>query len=77
MNASPVEAREITVAGRHLRWHVCDFARFYRREVRMSTGASQFGQDWASSRAECLICEQCGYVHWFAATRSRDAVGDR
>lgn len=64
---SPSEAREVTVAGHHLRCQVCEFTRFFRREARLSTGAS-FGQDWANSKAECFVCEQCGFVHWFVRT---------
>jgi predicted nucleic-acid-binding Zn-ribbon protein len=63
------EAREVTVAGRQLRCQVCEFTRFYTREASVSTGAT-FGQDWANSKAECFVCEQCGYVHWFMRTRT-------
>lgn len=27
--------------------------------------ASFFNLDWANPTAECRICGQCGYVHWF------------
>lgn len=67
---SNLEAREITVAGRHLRCQVCEYTRFYRREARLTAGASFFGQDWSDSQAECFVCEQCGYVHWFMRTRT-------
>jgi hypothetical protein len=67
---SNLEAREISIAGRHLRCQVCEFTRFYRREARVTTGASFFGQDWANTQAECLVCEQCGYVHWFMRSRT-------
>jgi hypothetical protein len=74
MNSSPLgsnlEAREITIAGRHLCCQVCEFTRFYRREAELSTGASFFGQDWANPKADCYVCEQCGFVHWFVRTRS-------
>jgi hypothetical protein len=69
MSTSPIEAREVTVAGRRLRCQVCEFTRFHRREAQLTTGASAFGQDWTNSKAECLVCEQCGYVHWFVRTR--------
>jgi predicted nucleic-acid-binding Zn-ribbon protein len=69
MTTSSLEAREITIAGRHLRCQICDFTRFYSRESQLTNGAS-FGQDWANSKAECLVCEQCGYVHWFVRTRT-------
>ena len=70
MKSSNLEAREITIAGRHLRCQVCEFTRFYRREAELSTGASFFGQDWTNSKADCFVCEQCGFVHWFVKTRS-------
>ena len=68
MSIPSIEAREVTVAGNPLRCQVCEFTRFYRRESQLTTAAS-FGQDWANSKAECFVCEQCGYVHWFARTR--------
>jgi hypothetical protein len=76
MTTSSLEAREITIAGRHLRCQVCDFTRFYRREAQLTTGASAFGQDWTNAKAECLVCEQCGYVHWFMRTRTIGAAAE-
>jgi hypothetical protein len=67
MTAS-IEAREVRVAGHQLRCQVCDFTRFFRRETRLATGASAFGQDWMNSKADCYVCEQCGFVHWFLPT---------
>jgi len=68
MTLSSIEAREVSVAGHQLRCQVCDFTRFFRREATLSTGASAFGQDWTNSKAECVVCEQCGFVHWFVRT---------
>jgi hypothetical protein len=28
-----------------------------------------FGLDWANRTARCLVCERCGYVHWFLPRR--------
>src|SRR5688572_28585261 len=70
IGATNLEAREITIAGRRIRCQVCEYTRFYRREAEFSTGASFFGQDWANSKADCYVCEQCGFVHWFVKTRS-------
>lgn len=67
---TPVEAREIRIAGRQLRCHMCDYTRFIEREAQLQSAAGMlFGQDWASSKATCMVCEQCGYVHWFLASR--------
>ncbi len=76
MTTSNLEAREITIAGRHLRCQICEFTRFYRREARLTTGASFFGQDWANTQAECFVCEQCGYVHWFMRSRTAGTSTD-
>jgi hypothetical protein len=69
MTTSNLEAREISVAGHPLRCQVCDFTRFHRREAELTTGAAFFGQDWTNSKADCFVCEQCGFVHWFVRTR--------
>lgn len=76
MTASSVEAREVRVAGRQLRCQVCDYTRFYGREARLTTGASLFGQDWTNSKADCFVCEQCGFVHWFVRTRAMSAAAE-
>ena len=69
MTLSNIEAREVRIAGHQLRCQVCDYTRFFRREARLTTGAAFFGQDWANSKANCYVCEQCGYVHWFVRAR--------
>ncbi len=76
MTVSSVEAREVRIAGRQLRCQVCDYTRFFRREARLTTGASLFGQDWTNSKANCFVCEQCGYVHWFVRTRAVGAAAE-
>src|ERR1044072_842671 len=76
MTVSTIEAREGSIAGHQLRCQVCDFTRFYRREARLSTGASAFGQDWTNSKAECMVCEQCGFVHWFVRTHGVTAAAE-
>ena len=76
MTVSSVEAREVRIAGRQLRCQVCDYTRFFRREARLTTGASLFGQDWTNSKANCFVCEQCGYVHWFVRTRALGAAAE-
>ena len=29
-------------------------------------GLTFMGWDWANKAARCLVCERCGYIHWFA-----------
>jgi predicted nucleic-acid-binding Zn-ribbon protein len=53
---------------------VCGHARFSRREVRLdgntSATPSNFGP--VGNVALCVICEKCGYIHWFYPTSNRD-----
>jgi hypothetical protein len=27
--------------------------------------ASFFDLEWTGPRADCYVCAQCGYIHWF------------
>ncbi len=59
-------AREEIVAGEKLCCLVCDNQKFFRRNAQLNTAmATFFNFDWANKSALCLICDQCGYIHWF------------
>lgn len=52
--------------GTNLRCEICKHTRFYRREGKVTTTAmTLFELEWANPSAECMVCESCGYVHWF------------
>jgi hypothetical protein len=62
------EAEEVVLeeTATALRCLVCTHTRFWRRAGLLDTGvASFFGLEWANRRAVCVICENCGYIHWF------------
>ncbi len=62
-------AEEAVVAGVRLRCEICKHTRFYAREGKIQTTAMTFFDlDWANASATCLVCENCGYVHWFLPT---------
>ncbi len=45
---------------------VCGNNLFWRREGQLNTAiASFFKFDWANPSAVCIICSECGYIHWF------------
>ena len=49
-----------------LRCHFCDHDRFFQREGKIqTTGLTFFDLDWLNRSATCVVCERCGYVHWF------------
>lgn len=63
------EAQEIQILGNMLRCEICHHGRFYSREGKIQTTAMTFFDlDWANASATCLVCERCGYVHWFLPT---------
>jgi len=60
------EAEEISILGRTLRREICHHQRFWQRKAQINTAvATFFNFDWANPEATCLVCERCGYIHWF------------
>jgi hypothetical protein len=60
------EPEEVYITDKRLSCHVCSNGRFWRREGQLNTStASFFGFDWANPSAVCIICSECGYIHWF------------
>ncbi len=60
------EAQEIEVMGRALRCEICHHTRFWQRQAQLNTPvATFFNFDWANRSATCIVCERCGYIHWF------------
>ena len=60
----------IEVLGKPLRCEICKGDRFWRREAQLNTAvASFFNFDWANASAVCIVCHDCGYIHWFLPTR--------
>jgi hypothetical protein len=63
----------VYAAERELRCHVCDGNMFYKREGLINTTwATLFKLDPLNESAHCVVCETCGYAHWFA---TRPGVG--
>lgn len=66
-NPEPVA---IEVLDKPLRCEICKHDRFWRREAQLNTAvASFFNFDWANATAVCLVCDACGYIHWFLPKR--------
>jgi hypothetical protein len=52
---------------RELFCHVCEGNMFYKREGLINTTwATFFKLDPLNESAHCVVCETCGYAHWFA-----------
>jgi hypothetical protein len=61
------KAEEMVLSnGTNLRCEICKHTRFYQREGKITTtGMTFFELEWANASAQCMVCESCGYVHWF------------
>ncbi len=45
---------------------VCQHDKFDQRSAQLNTSFASFlGADWLNTSAECLVCDKCGYIHWF------------
>jgi hypothetical protein len=55
------------VAGIDLRCEICRHDHFFERRGQLNTTLASFlNFDWIDPIARCLICANCGYIHWFA-----------
>jgi hypothetical protein len=50
---------------------VCGHERFSRREVKLDLGSPIPDDRPTKSTAFCVVCEECGFVHWFFPTSKR------
>jgi hypothetical protein len=64
------EPQSFVVAGFELRCEICKHTKFLHRRAQMhSAVATFFDVEWATPSADCYVCANCGYVHWFLPTR--------
>jgi hypothetical protein len=60
------EPEAIEVYGKALRCLVCQNPTFYKRTAQLhGRMLTIFNVEWASPTCECMICSECGYIHWF------------
>lgn len=60
------EATTVEIHGVPLKCTVCRNRYFFRRSVMLNTRlATILDVDWINQDATCVICDHCGYIHWF------------
>ena len=60
------EPETAAVKGHPLRCEICHHERFWHRRAQLHTAvASFFNFEWAQPSADCYVCAECGYIHWF------------
>jgi predicted nucleic-acid-binding Zn-ribbon protein len=63
------ESEFVTIAGKSLHCEICGHEKFWQRKAQLNTAVlSFFDLDWANRSATCIVCEKCGYIHWFLPT---------
>lgn len=57
------------VVGNEMNCEICGHNLFFKRKGQINTaGLSFFELDWLNATANCVVCAQRGYVHWFLPT---------
>ena len=60
------EPEPVIVLDKPPRCQVCEGTAFYTRHAALhGAAASFFNVEWASPSCTCVICSNCGYIHWF------------
>jgi hypothetical protein len=60
------EPEPVSVRGKPLRCLACQHDTFYQRRAQLHSGvATFFNIEWASPSCVCVVCSECGFVHWF------------
>ncbi len=60
------EPETIELKGKPFQCQACGNKTFWQREAQLHTGVATFFKlEWASPTCTCIICSDCGYIHWF------------
>ena len=60
------EGKPLNIRGNKIKCTACGNDHFWHRKAQLNTSILTFFKlDWLNKEAECFICDQCGYIHWF------------
>jgi uncharacterized protein with PIN domain len=60
------DPQPVEIRGNPLQCLVCNGKLFRRRQAQLNTAVATFFKfDWANASADCVVCSNCGYIHWF------------
>lgn len=64
------EAKPVEVLGNPMKCEICGHDRSFQGEGKIQTTGMTFLElDFLNPSTDCVVCEQCGFVHWFLPTR--------
>lgn len=54
------------INGQPARCQMCGHDEFHRRKTHVDTALQRsLNPEWSDSPGYCLICDRCGFIHWF------------
>jgi len=66
MSVLKTQPESVQVDGHSLRCLMCAHESFHRRKTHFGTALlSGLNPIWSESQGTCLICDHCGFIHWF------------
>lgn len=66
MTALRTEPTRVEIEGRHIKCLMCGKEQFHKRRSHLDTSLSAgLNPEWHESPATCLVCDHCGFLHWF------------
>ncbi len=66
LNTFKTDASSVEMDGHKLQCLMCHHETFHQRKSHIDTAlATSMNPDWVDRQAYCLVCDHCGFIHWF------------
>jgi hypothetical protein len=66
MSVLKTQPEQVQMDGHSFRCLMCSHESFHRRKTHFDTALlTGLNPTWSDSPCYCLICDHCGYIHWF------------
>lgn len=66
MSILRTEPEPAQVDGHDLKCLMCGHESFHKRKTHVDTALiSAMNPEWSDSQCYCLVCDKCGFMHWF------------
>ena len=66
MSVLKTEPAATEIDGQQLKCLMCQHEGFHKRRSHIDVAlSSAMNPDWADRQTYCLVCDRCGFIHWF------------